>query len=81
MHSVQSIYDELRRTDAAINQQIAEVKRLAETGYGLPGDPPIDPNQIMDNNGSLMMTPLLVAKASCLSGIAALKSAELRNKK
>lgn len=74
MHSVQSIYDALRRMDADIERQIdelrADAKRIGADVY-----------RLQDMNGAYVLSPLLVAKANCLGGIAALKAAELRNRK
>lgn len=74
MYGVQQIYDQLRSTNASIDLQIAELKRMAERNE-------VDVHILKDANASLMLAPLLVAKASCLNGMASLKAAELRNRK
>lgn len=74
MHSAQSIYDALRRMDNEIERQIQSVKKQAD----LVG---CDIHDLMDNNGLLVLTPLLAAKASCLNGMASLKAAEVKNQK
>lgn len=71
--SAQSIYDALRRTDSDIEVQIQQLKNQADKiGCGV--------HELTDDRGSYVLAPLLVAKASCLNGIAVLKAADLRGR-
>lgn len=54
---------ELFRTVAAINRQIDEVKKHAET-MG------VRPEALRDQNGGWVLAPLLAAKAQCLGALA-----------
>lgn len=74
MYSAQQIFDGLRRTNSDLDKQIGEVKKVAEFNG-------CEVHEIKHMDGSYMLTPLLVAKASCMNGFAVLKAAELRNKK
>lgn len=72
--STQSIYDALRRTDGDIEKQILELRTMA-------GNMGVDVHKLQDKNGAYVLTPLLLAKASVLSGIATIKAAELNRQK
>jgi hypothetical protein len=74
MYSVQQIFDGLRRTNADLDKQIGELKKFAEFNG-------CEIHEIKEATGAFMLTPLLVAKASCMNGFAVLKAAELKNKK
>lgn len=64
-----ALYLELERTVHELNRQIDVVRKDAEQ-YG-------NPAEIMrDRNGGFLLTPLLVAKANCLHGMASLKAAK-----
>lgn len=69
MHSDQALYDQLNRNLIGIERQIEEVKTLADQS-----DMPTEPHEIMDEHGQFLMTPLLLAKAQTLNGMATLKA-------
>lgn len=54
---------ELFRTVTAVNRQIDEVKKRAES-LG------IQPEEMRDENGGWVLSPLLSAKAQCLNALA-----------
>ena len=82
MHTTQTLYDNLGSTLLEINKQIEAVKR--DVLLRLPGDFPADPDAVYDaknSDGSFVLTDLLAAKAQALSGMAALKTAEMASKR
>lgn len=62
---------ELRSTLATINEQIMELKKDVESRINLGG--PLTWLQVQDRQGNYLAAPLLVAKANCLSALAALQ--------
>lgn len=70
MHSDQSIYDQLNRTLIEIEKQIREVKNLADEN-----SMPVEGHELTSSDGQFLMTPLLLAKAQTLNGMAVLKAA------
>lgn len=75
MHSTQALYDELRSTLAAIEQQISAVnKRIEielEAGFYTEGSTVYD---IRNRDGGFVLTDLLVAKSNVLAAMAQLKA-------
>lgn len=68
----QVLYGELRKTHAAIDTQIQHVKAEARKMSQEFGE--ISPYAIKDMNGAFLLSPLLVAKAQVLNGMAILKN-------
>lgn len=81
MHTTHSLYAELHINLNEINRQIEAIKREIE--LSLPEGEKPDPDIMYGlNNGSgnFLLKDLLIAKAQLLSGMAALKAADMAQK-
>lgn len=82
MHNTHTLYEELNRAHNNINQQITAViqetdKRISVLPY--PDD--VTVYDMRNSDGTPVLAQLLAAKAQLLSGMAALKAADVASKK
>lgn len=81
MHHTNSLYDMLKDNLAQINSQIAATVEDVEKQIAvLPYPVDVTVYQWKNRDGSFVLAPLLAAKAQVLSGMAALKAADLQSK-
>lgn len=81
MHNTTGLYNMLKDNLAEINRQIAATTEDLEKQIAvLPYPDLTSVYQIKHRDGSHVLAPLLAAKAQVLSGMAALKAADLQSK-
>lgn len=81
MHNTAGLYNLLKESLAEINSQIvATTEDLQKQIDVLPHPDLASVYQLKHRDGSYPLTPLLAAKAQVLSGMAALKAADLQQR-
>lgn len=81
MHGMSDLYTELHRTHLEINKQIEAIKN--DVAMHVPEGEKPDPDvyyQLNDGRGNFILADMLAAKAQVLSGMAALKAADVSSK-
>lgn len=80
MHSTSSLYDQLRLNLIQIDQQIEVLQENAGQRYNILENRAVSWQELMDEKGAYLATPLLAAKAQVLSAMAALKAADMQQR-
>ena len=81
MHTTQGLYDQLAGALADVNRQLADIREDAEKQIAvLPYPDEVSPSMLKHTDGTFILERMLAAKAQILSGMAALKAAELASK-
>lgn len=81
MHSAQNLYDQMTQHLGVVNRQLADMREDLDKQISiLPYPEGVSHTMMRNSDGSYVLADMLAAKAQLLSGMAALKAAELANK-